>query len=107
MQAQTNVIDEVIAIVGDNAILRSEIERQYQQMLMEGVNYSGDLKCHLLEQSLVAKLMVNQAVLDSITVNEVQVNNEAESRVNYFVNQIGSKEKVEEYFWEIHDANQK
>ncbi|MBP8849103.1 MAG: peptidylprolyl isomerase [Breznakibacter sp.] len=98
VQAQTNVIDEVIAIVGDNAILRSEIERQYQQMLMEGVNYSGDLKCHLLEQSLVAKLMVNQAVLDSITVNEVQVNNEAESRVNYFVNQIGSKEKVEEYF---------
>lgn len=97
-QSQSNIIDEVIAIVGDKAILKSDIERQYQQMLMEGVNFSGDLKCHLLEQSLVAKLMVNQAILDSVTVNEVQVNSEAESRITYFINQIGSKEKVEEYF---------
>lgn len=96
--AQSNVIDEVIAIVGDNAILKSEIERQYQQMIMEGVNFGGDLKCHILEQSLVTKLMVNQATLDSISINENQVVSESESRVNYFINQIGSKEKLEEYF---------
>lgn len=96
--AQSNVIDEVIAIVGDNAVLKSDIERQYQQMIMEGVNYSGDLKCHILEQSLVSKLMVTQAILDSVTVSESQVKSEAESRVNTFVNQIGSKEKLEEYF---------
>ncbi len=97
--AQKNLIDEVVAVVGDNAILRSDIEYQYEQALMEGVaNYSGDMKCHIFEQILVQKLMLNQAKLDSITVSENEVVNQVDSRMNYFIQRIGDKEKLEEYF---------
>ncbi len=102
--AQSGLVDEIIAIVGDNAILKSDIERQYQQMIMEGVNYGGDLKCHILEQSLVSKLMINQAVLDSVEISDSQVFSEADTRMNYFVNQIGSREKMEEYFNKSYNA---
>nr|WP_321405361.1 peptidylprolyl isomerase [uncultured Carboxylicivirga sp.] len=96
--AQNNIIDEVIAVVGDNAILKSDIEHQYEQALMEGVNFPGDLKCNIFEQQLISKLLLNQAKLDSIEVGENQVVNQVDARVNYFINQIGSKEKLEEYF---------
>ncbi len=97
--AQKNLIDEVVAVVGDNAILRSDIEYQYEQALMEGVtNHTGDMKCHIFEQILVQKLMLNQAKLDSITVSENEVVNQVDSRMNYFIQRIGDKEKLEEYF---------
>lgn len=102
--SQSGLVDEIIAIVGDNAILKSDIERQYQQMIMEGVSYGGDLKCHILEQSLVSKLMINQAVLDSVEISDSQVFSEADTRMNYFVNQIGSREKMEEYFNKSYNA---
>ncbi len=98
VQAQNNVIDEVIAVVGDNAILKSDIEHQYEQALVEGANYAGDLKCHLFEQALVSKLLLNQAKLDSVEVGENEVVNQVDQRINYFIQQIGDKEKLEEYF---------
>ncbi|WP_439183701.1 peptidylprolyl isomerase [Carboxylicivirga taeanensis] len=98
LHAQSNVIDEVIAVVGDNAILKSDIEHQYEQALVEGANYAGDLKCHLFEQALISKLLLNQAKLDSIEVGENEVVNQVDQRINYFIQQIGDKEKVEEYF---------
>ncbi len=98
IQAQDNIIDEVIAVVGDNAILKSDIEHQYEQALVEGANFSGDLKCHLFEQALISKLLLNQAELDSIEVSENEVVNSVDQRINYFISQIGSKEKLEEYF---------
>lgn len=97
-KAQNNVIDEVIAVVGDNAVLLSDIEHQYEQALMEGVQYAGDLKCNIFEQQLISKLLLNQAKLDSIEINENQVVNQVDTRINYFISQIGSKEKLEEYF---------
>jgi hypothetical protein len=52
--AQKSLVDEVVAVVGDNAILRSDVEYQYEQALMEGVsNYNGDMKCHIFEQILI------------------------------------------------------
>ncbi|MDB4334884.1 peptidylprolyl isomerase [bacterium] len=97
--AQSNVIDEVIAVVGDNAILKSDIEYQYQQALMQGMSSAnGDLKCELFEQQLVQKLMLNQAVLDSIEVSENQVINEVDRRMKDFVQRAGGEEKLEEYF---------
>ncbi len=98
LHAQNNVIDEVIAVVGDNAILRSDIEHQYEQALMEGAQYPGDMKCNIFEDQLISKLLLNQAKLDSIEVSENQVVNEVDARINYFISQIGSKEKLEEYF---------
>ncbi len=97
--SQKKLIDEVVAVVGDNAILRSDIEYQYEQALVEGVsNHSGDMKCHIFEQILIQKLMLNQAKLDSISVSENEVVNQVDSRMNYFIQRIGDKEKLEEYF---------
>jgi len=96
--AQDNIIDEVIAVVGDNAILRSEIEQQYQQALSEGVTYSGDIKCHIFEQSLIQSLMLNQADLDSVEVSQNEIVNQVDGRMNYMIQQIGDKKKLEEYF---------
>lgn len=96
---QKKLIDEVVAVVGDNAVLRSDIEYQYEQALVEGIsNYGGDMKCHVFEQILIQKLMLNQAKLDSIEVSENEVVNQVDSRMNYFIQRIGDKEKLEEYF---------
>ena len=96
--AQDNIIDEVIAVVGDNAILKSEVEQQYQQALSEGVTYPGDIKCHIFEQSLIQSLMLNQADLDSVEVSQNEVVNQVDARMNYMIQQIGDKKKLEEYF---------
>lgn len=96
--AQNNVVDEVIAIVGDEPILKSDIEHQYQQALMDGNVYDGDMKCKIFEDQLIQKLLINQAILDSIIVGENEVVSEVDRRMNYMINQIGDKEKLEEYF---------
>ncbi len=96
--AQKNVIDEVIWIVGDDAILRSEVEEQKLRAQYEGTPIQGDPYCVIPEQIAIQKLFLHQASLDSITVNETSVMNQVETRLNYFIAQIGSKEKMEEYF---------
>ncbi|MDO9152523.1 MAG: peptidylprolyl isomerase [Paludibacter sp.] len=96
--AQTNIIDEVIWIVGDEAILRSEVEEQKLRAQYEGAPIQGDPYCVIPEQIAIQKLFLHQAILDSIVVNESNVKNQVENRLNYFISQIGSKEKMEEYF---------
>lgn len=96
--SQKNIVDEVIAVVGDNAILMSDVEYQYQQAVMQGMSAKGDLKCKLFEQQLIQKLMLNQAVLDSVEVSENNVINEVDRRMNEFIDRAGGREKLEEWF---------
>lgn len=96
--AQDNVIDEVIWVVGDEAILRSEVEEQRLRNQHEGVRMEGDPYCVIPEQIALQKLYLHQAELDSVVANENTVNTQVEMRLNYFITQIGSKEKMEEYF---------
>ena len=96
--AQKNIIDEVIWVVGDESILRSEVEEQKLRAQYEGAPIQGDPYCVIPEQIAIQKLYLHQASLDSLTVNESSVINQVEARINYFVSQIGSKEKMEEYF---------
>ncbi len=98
MLAQKNIIDEVIWVIGDESILRSEIEKQKMQAQYDGTPIQGDPYCVIPEQIAIQKLFLHQAVLDSIVVSESSVMNQVENRLNYFISQIGSKEKVEEYF---------
>lgn len=93
-----NVIDEVVWIVGDEPIFRSEVEEQYAQMRSEGISLSGDPYCVLPERIAVEKLYLHQAKLDTVTAPEGQVQGSVDKRLNYFINSLGSKEKVEEYF---------
>ena len=97
VQAQ-GVIDEVIWVVGDEAILRSEVEDERLRAQYEGQSIPGDPYCVIPEQMAVQKLFLHQAELDSVEANESSVSHQVDMRLNYYINQIGSKEKMEEYF---------
>ena len=98
LQAQNNVIDEVVWVVGDEVILKSQVEEQYRNMQYERQKIEGDPYCFIPEQMAVQKLFLHQASIDSIYADDSQVSQEVEGRINYFIANIGSKEKVEEYF---------
>ena len=95
--AQDNVIDEIVWVVGDDAILRSDIETQRLYMLNEGQRFDGDPYWVIPEQLAIQKLYLNQAKIDSITANENQVIQSVDQWMNMAVNQMGSREKLEEY----------
>jgi peptidyl-prolyl cis-trans isomerase SurA len=96
--AQDNVIDEIVWVVGDEPILRSDVENQRLQAQSEGTKFSGDPYCVIPEQLAIQKLYLHQADLDSIIVNESDVIGSVDQYMNYLLNQLGSKEKMEEYF---------
>ena len=99
LSAQENVIDQIVAIVGNNIILKSDIENQYTQLKAQGYSaYNVDLKCEIFEELLYQKLLLNQAQIDSVEITENQVEAELERRLRYFINQIGSEEKLEEFY---------
>ncbi len=93
-----NVVDEVVWVVGDEAIFRSDVEEMYQQMRSEGEMISGDPYCVIPERIAVEKLYLHQAKIDTVEANEGQVQSGVDRRLNFFVENLGSKEKVEEYF---------
>ena len=95
--AQTN-LDRIVAIVGDKIILKSDIENQIKQAQQEGTILGDNPFCLILEESMFQRLLVHQADVDSLEVQESQVEAELESRIRYFISQIGSKEKFEEYY---------
>lgn len=98
LSAQNNVIDEVIWIVGDEAILRSEVEEERLRAQYEGQQIAGDPYCVIPEQMAIQKLFLHQAEIDSVAANESSVSHQVDMRINYYISQIGSKEKMEEYF---------
>ena len=92
-----SVVDEVIWVVGDEAILKSDVETARLQALQDGVRWSGDPDCMIPEQLAVQKLFLNQADIDSIEVSESEIQQHVEERLNYWIQAIGSREKLEEY----------
>lgn len=92
-----NYIDEVLWVVGDEAILRSDIEVMRLQGEQEGVDWGGDPDCRIPEQLAVQKLFINQAAIDSIEVTEAEIAQGVEQQINAWIQMIGSKEKLEEY----------
>lgn len=95
---QARIVDEVVAVVGDKKILYSDIEQGYLQMAAEGEKVDENTRCSIFEQLLIQKLLLNQAEVDSIEVTESQVDAELDNRMRYFINAIGSEEKLEDYF---------
>ena len=96
-ESSVNYIDEVVWVVGDEAILRSDIEVARMQAEQEGVKWEGDPDCRIPEQLAVQKLFLNQAALDSIEVTESEVMQGVEQQINAWIQMVGSKEKLEEY----------
>ncbi len=93
--SQPYIADKIVGVVGKSNILYSDIEEQYMQMTAQG--QPAD-RCAIFEDLLAQKLLVTQAQIDSIEVGEGEVELELEQRITYFVNQIGSEEKLQEYF---------
>ena len=96
--AQNNVAEEVAWVIGDEPIFKSDIEEQYQQALYERVAIDGNPYCVIPEKMAVDKLFLDQARIDTVEVQASSISAEVESRINYFIANLGSKEKVEEYF---------
>ena len=92
------MIDQVIAVVGDKRILYSDVEGQYYQLIAQGEKPTSETRCQIFEQLLIQKLLVNQAEVDSIEILESQVDAALDERMRYFVNMIGSEQKLEDYF---------
>ena len=93
-----SVIDEVIWVVGDEAILRSDVEAMRMQSALEGVKWSGNPDCIIPEQIAVQKLFKHQAAIDSIEVTDADVAQEVEQQINYWLDMVdGSRERLEEY----------
>lgn len=96
--AQNNVAEEVAWVIGNEPIFKSDIEEQYQQALYERVAIEGNPYCVIPEQMAVDKLFLDQARIDTVEVQASTISAEVESRINFFIANLGSKEKVEEYF---------
>lgn len=98
MQAQDNVIDEVAWVVGDEAIWKSDVEEARLSALYDGRKFDRDPYCVLPEEMAVQKLFLHQAELDSIEVSEAEVLQQVDWMTNRYIQNIGSREKMEEYF---------
>ena len=94
-----SVVDEVIWVVGDEPILKSEVEIMRLQSEAEGMKWNGDPECILPEQIAVQKLFLHQAALDSVEVSESEIARGIDDQINYWISlpQIGSKEKLEAF----------
>jgi peptidyl-prolyl cis-trans isomerase SurA len=97
VNSQPFVVDGVVGVVGKNQILYSDVEDQYRQMEAQGVK-PLPTKCEMFEELLSQKLLVTQAEVDSIEVGDAEVEMELQQRITYFINQIGSEEKLVAYF---------
>ena len=94
---EASIVDEVIWVVGDEPILKSEVEATRLQSEAEGIKYAGDPDCSIPEQIALQKLFLHQAAIDSIEVSESEVMNGIDEQINYWVSLAGSREKLEEY----------
>lgn len=97
-QTDANVIDEVIWIVGDEAILKSDVENARMEGIQQGQRWDGDPYCVIPEELAIQKLFLHQAAIDSVEVSDADVFRTVDARINYYIQNIGSKEKMEEYF---------
>ena len=96
-QSASNVIDEVIWVVGDEAILKSEVEEARIEAQMQVERLNGDPYCVIPEQLAIQKLFLHQAAIDSITVSDADVFNAVDNKIERYVQRFGSREKLEEY----------
>jgi len=97
-QPNGKVVNKVVAQVGDNIILLSDIENQKQQAVQAGVETTHEMECTILEQLMMGELLVNQAKLDSLVVSDEQVDAEMENRLRIIESKIGSRQKLEEFY---------
>ena len=93
-----HTIDKIVAQVGDNIILLSDIQGQKLQAIQAGVEVTQEMDCQILEELMFQKLLLNQAALDSIIISPQQVDAEMEQRIRVIEGQIGGRQKLEAFY---------
>ncbi len=96
LSAQSETLDKIIAIVGDKIILRSEIDAAFDDYRRENPSIPDSFKCQLMEQTLLQKVLIEQAALDSVIVSDEEIEGALENRIRYFISMYGTEEKLEE-----------
>jgi len=96
-QAQSKNLDKVVAVVGNNVILLSELNQQYAIYLNQGNPADERVRCMFLQQMLIQKLLKQQAEIDSIVVEESQVDDELDKRMRYQIQRMGGQERLEQF----------
>ena len=96
-KAQKVALDKVVAVVGSAIILKSDLEMQYAQYLAQGNPADETLKCYFLQQLLTQKLLSQQAIIDSVTVTEEQVDDEINRRMRTMISRAGGQERLEQF----------
>ena len=91
------IVEGLVAVVGDKSVLKSEVEQQYLQLRPSDLT-NDNLRCEVMEELMFQKLLSHHAVIDSLEVSDDDVNDAIDQRINYFISQIGSEKKLEEYF---------
>ncbi|MCH1479598.1 MAG: peptidylprolyl isomerase [Crocinitomicaceae bacterium] len=92
------LVNNVVAQVGDNIILLSDLEQQQLQARQSEMDVDYDFSCNILEQLMIQELLVNQAKLDSIVVSDEQVDAEMENRLRIIENKMGGREALEAFY---------
>jgi peptidyl-prolyl cis-trans isomerase SurA len=95
---ERKVVDKIVAQVGDNIILMSDLEAQKLQAIQAGMAVTKEMDCTVLEELMYNELLLNQAKLDSIEVSDEQVDSEMENRLRVLEEQIGGREKLEQFY---------
>ena len=96
--AQNNIAEEVAWVIGDDPIYKSDIEHAYQEMQQDRQTIVGDPYCYIPEEIAIERLFLHQADLDTVEVQESMVQQQVDAQMNFLVSNLGSREKVEQYF---------
>ena len=98
VSAQPQLVDGVVAVVGRNIVLKSDVDQQYETMKRQGMENFNSSKCEVFEEILFEKLLLHQAEMDSVIVSDEEVSLSIDRRIDVFVQQIGSRQKLEQYY---------
>ncbi len=96
--AQNNIAEEVAWTIGDDPIYKSEIEQTYRDMQQDHEAINGDPYCVIPEMMAIQRLYLHQADIDTVVVQDSQVQMQVDQQINFLINNLGSREKVEQYF---------
>jgi len=94
---KTGLIEEVIAVVGDNIVLKSDLDKEFIQMQLQLPQYEGDLRCDLFNQLITQKLLLYKAELDSAIIDDARLEYEIDRRIEFYAQQAGGIDRLEDY----------
>ena len=95
---QSFILDKIVGKVDNHILLKSEVDIAYLQAVGSGQKANSDLRCDVLQGLIINKLLMAKADIDSVTVEDKQVEDQLNRRMQYFISQAGSEKKLEEYF---------